>query len=194
MRNKLHKNQTNTMDSLQGKFLIATPQMPDPRFKEQVIYICSHNDDGAMGLIVNHPSEYSLLEIFLSANVEVSGTDFPKIYIGGPVDVETAFFLYSSDYVGKNELSISEDVSMSRDPQILHDIAAGIGPKSYIFVLGYSGWAPGQLEAELTVNGWLTLPAKNEILFHTENEEKWKKAAMQFGIDISLYSDQIGTA
>nr|MBF0220999.1 YqgE/AlgH family protein [Desulfobulbaceae bacterium] len=182
------------MESLQGNFLIATPQMPDPRFREQVIYICSHNDEGAMGLIVNHPSEFSLLEVFLSANVEVSGTDFPQIYIGGPVEVEAAFFLYSSDYVGKNQLSISDDVSLSRDPQILHDIAGGVGPQSYMFILGYSGWAPGQLEAELTVNGWLTLPAKNEILFHTENSEKWKNAAMQFGIDISLYSDEIGTA
>ena len=182
------------MESLQGNFLIATPQMPDPRFKEQVIYICSHNDEGAMGLIVNHPSEYSLYEILKSANVEVHTDCLPPIYIGGPVEVEAAFFLYSSEYESANELSISEDVSMSRDPQILHDIAGGKGPRSYIFVLGYSGWAPGQLESELTVNGWLTLPAQNEILFNTQNGDKWKQAALQFGIDISLYSDEIGTA
>ena len=182
------------MESLQGKFLIATPQMPDPRFKEQVIYICSHNDQGAMGLIVNHPSEYSLLEIFKSANLDYYKEDLPPIYIGGPVEVEAAFFLYSSEYVAQYELEISDDVSMSRDPQILHDIAAGIGPQSYIFVLGYSGWGPGQLESELTMNGWLALPARKDILFDTADDEKWKKAAMQFGIDISLYTDEIGTA
>ena len=182
------------MESLQGKFLIATPQMPDPRFKEQVIYICSHNDEGAMGLIVNHPSEYSLFEIFKSANVEVIENDLPSIYIGGPVEVETAFFLYTSDYKAAHEISISEDVRLSRDPKILHDIAAGQGPLDFMFLLGYSGWAPGQLESELTVNGWLTLPAKNEILFQTPDDQKWKKAALQFGIDISLYSDEIGTA
>jgi len=183
------------MESLQGKFLIATPQMPDPRFKEQLIYMCSHNDDGAMGLIVNHPSEYSLLEIFKSANLTISDNkDLPPIYIGGPVDVETAFFLYSSGYESEHELSISEDVSLSRDPQILNDIAQGKGPHDFMFVLGYSGWAPGQLEAELTVNGWLTLPSQNEILFQTPDADKWKRAALQFGIDISLYTDEIGTA
>jgi putative transcriptional regulator len=182
------------MESLQGKFLIATPQMPDPRFKEQLIYLCSHNDEGAMGLIVNHPSEYSLLEIFKSTNIKIQGADLPPIYIGGPVDVETAFFLYSSQYKIEHELSISADVSMSRDPQILHDIANGKGPREFMFVLGYSGWASGQLESELTVNGWLTLPSQNEILFQTPDADKWKKAALQFGIDISLYADEIGTA
>ena len=101
------------MESLQGKFLIATPQMPDPRFKEQVIYICSHNDEGAMGLIVNHPSEYSLYEILKSVNIEVLIDDLPPIYIGGPVEVEAAFFLYSSEYESANEISISEDVSIN---------------------------------------------------------------------------------
>lgn len=168
--------------------------MPDPRFREQVIYICSHNEEGAMGLIVNHPSGYSLLEIFKSVNIEVGEKDWPSIYIGGPVEVETAFFLYSSEYKAAHELSISKDVSLSRDPQILNDIARHGGPEEFLFVLGYSGWASGQLESELTVNGWLTLPATNEILFRVPDSQKWKKAAMQFGIDIALYADEIGTA
>ena len=182
------------MDSLQGNFLIATPQMPDPRFQEQVIFICSHNSDGAMGLVINQPSGYTLIEIFKSANIEVLEQEWPPIYLGGPVEVEAAFFLYDSGYSSVHSMNISDGVSLSRNPQILQDIAIGCGPEQYLFVLGYAGWAPGQLELELTKNGWLTLPSKNDILFKTPAESKWKKAAELFGIDISLYSDQIGTA
>lgn len=186
---------TKNMDSLQGNFLIATPQMPDPRFQEQVIYICSHNEaDGALGLVVNRPSPYSLYEILKSARIACEEREWPPIYLGGPVEEEAAFFLYSSEYAASQYLKVSEEVSMSRDPQILHDIAAGQGPVDYLFVLGYAGWAPGQLESELTVNGWLTLPASTEILFRTADSLKWKKAAQLYGIDISLYSDEIGSA
>ncbi len=183
------------MDSLQGNFLIATPQMPDPRFQEQVIYICSHNDhEGAMGLVVNYPSTYSLVEIFKSANIETKQGEWPPIYIGGPVDVETAFFLYSADYIVENYISVCSSVNLSRDPQILNDIARGIGPLNYLFVLGYAGWAPGQLESELSLNGWLTLPAEDDILFRTPDNLKWKKAAEKYGIDIEIFSDEIGSA
>lgn len=182
------------MESLQGKFLLATPQMPDPRFKEQVIYLCSHDHSGAMGLVINQPTTYTLAEIFKSAKIEAGEGDWPPIYIGGPVDVEAAFFLYSHDYLASNCMEVGEGVRLSRDPKILHDIAKGVGPRHYLFVLGYAGWGPGQLEAELTVNGWLTLPAENAILFETPDQEKWQKAAQRFGIDIALFNDQIGTA
>jgi putative transcriptional regulator len=184
----------NTMESLQGKFLLATPQMPDPRFKEQVIYLCSHDADGAMGLVVNQPSVYSLSEIFKSARIDIEDVDWPLIYLGGPVELETAFFLYTDDYEAKNFLAVGEGVRLSRDPQILHDIARGLGPRQYLFLLGYAGWGPGQLEAELAFNGWLILPAENTILFDTPDQEKWQKAALRFGIDIALFSDQIGEA
>lgn len=182
------------MESLQGKFLLATPQMPDPRFKEQVIYLCTHDDNGAMGLVVNQPTPYSLAEIFKSAKIEVNDTEWPPIYIGGPVEVEAAFFLYSEEYQANNFLEVGEGVRLSRDPKILLDIAGGKGPRHYLFVLGYAGWGPGQLEAELTVNGWLTLPAENSILFETPDQEKWQQAARRFGIDIALFNDQIGKA
>ncbi len=183
------------MESLQGKFLIATPQMPDPRFQEQVIFICSHSEDeGAMGLVVNYPSAYSMLDIFKSANLSVEQEEWPPIYIGGPVEVETAFFLYTSDYSSTNFISVTDTVCISRDPQILHDIAKGVGPQNFLFMLGYAGWAPGQLESELTLNGWLTIPAEQSILFQTPDSQKWKRAAEHFGIDIALFSDEIGSA
>ena len=182
------------MESLQGQFLIATNQMPDPRFAEQVIYICSHDLDGVMGLVINQPSNHSLKEVFRSANIVYGDIPLPPIYIGGPVDTESAFFLYSSGYENKNSFHVSDKVCMSRDPQILSDIGTGNGPNDYLFILGYAGWGPGQLETELTLNGWLALPSSYEILFHISNELKWKKAAADNGIDISLYTDEIGLA
>lgn len=174
--------------------MLATPQMPDPRFKEQVIYLCSHDANGAMGLVVNQPSAYSVAEIFKGARIDFEDGDWPFIYLGGPVEFEAAFFLYTADYVAKNFLVVGEGVRLSRDPQILTDIARGVGPRQYLFLLGYAGWAPGQLEAELAVNGWLILPAEKTILFDTPDQEKWQQAALRFGIDIALFSDQIGAA
>ena len=182
------------MDSLQGIFLLATPQMPDLRFKEQVIYLCSHDSNGAMGLVINQPSTYSLAEIFKGAHIDFEEGDWPPIYLGGPVEGEVAFFLYTDDYRTEHFMAVGHGLHLSRDPQILHDIARGIGPRRYLFILGYAGWAPGQLEAELSVNGWLTLPAENSILFETPDQEKWQEAAQRYGIDIALLNDQIGLA
>lgn len=182
------------VESLRGTFLLATSKMPDPRFKEQIIYLCSHDDTGAMGFVINQPSPHSLADIFKSVKVESIEQDWPPVYFGGPVEGEAAFFLYSADYVSEHSLDVGEGVRLSRDPQILHDIAQGSGPLHYIFLLGYAGWGPGQLETELRVNGWLSLPADQSILFDTPDRDKWHKAAKRFGIDIVLFDDQIGSA
>ncbi|MCK5231571.1 MAG: YqgE/AlgH family protein [Desulfobulbaceae bacterium] len=183
------------MESLQGHFLIATSQMPDPRFKERVIYMCTHTDEGAMGLTVNQPvPNVTLADIFRSANLTVPDRSFPNVYMGGPVEMDTGFFLFSSEYEPKNFIRVTPTVSLSRDPEILREIWKGQGPEEFIFALGYAGWAAGQLEGELIMNGWLTLPAEDEVLFNTPDEFKWKKAADRFGIDIALFGDVIGTA
>ena len=142
-----------SMQSLQGQFLIATNQMPDPRFAEQVVYICTHDQEGVMGFVINRPSGYSLKQVFKSARITYGDIHFPPIYIGGPVDTESAFFLYSSEYEIEDSFRISDSIYMSRDPQVLRDIGEGQGPKDYLFILGYAGWGPGQLETELTLNG-----------------------------------------
>ncbi len=183
------------MQSLQGHFLIATPQMPDTRFQERVIYMCAHSDEGAMGLTVNHPvPDVTLADIFRSANLSVPDTKLPKVYLGGPVEMDTGFFLFSSEYESANILEVTSTVSLSRDPEILHDIWEGSGPSDFLFALGYAGWAPGQLENELSMNGWLTLPAEDDVLFNTPDELKWKKAAKSYGINIALFGDVIGSA
>jgi putative transcriptional regulator len=181
--------------SLAGSFLVSTPQMPDPRFEEHVIYICAHNAEGAMGVSVNRPNHiFSLAEILQGANLPVPEKKLPPVYIGGPVELESAFILYLSDYFVEHKLDISETVSLTRETKVLEEISRGGGPTTYLFILGYTGWGPGQLENELLENGWLTLPADDNIIFHMPDEHKWKAAAMQYGIDITTFEDVIGNA
>lgn len=188
-------NSPPASNSLAGSFLVSTPQMPDPRFEEHVIYICAHNADGAMGVSVNRPNRiFSLAEILQGANLPVPDKILPPVYIGGPVELESAFILYLSDYYVEHKLDISDTVSLTRETKVLEDIARGGGPTTYLFILGYTGWGPGQLENELVENGWLTLPANNEIIFNMSDELKWKAAAMQYGIDIQTFKDDIGYA
>ena len=184
------------MDSLAGYFLIATSNMPDPRFAKRVIYMCSHEaDEGAMGFIVNQPvPEITLAEVFLSMNLPAPDFDLPHVFMGGPVELEAAFFLHSSEYTSSNFIKVNDLVRVSRDPRILKDIAQNKGPKDYRFLLGYAGWAPGQLESELMHEGWLTLPSEYEDLFETPPERMWEKITAKYGIDITLFGDVTGNA
>ncbi|MDA8164211.1 MAG: YqgE/AlgH family protein [Desulfobacteraceae bacterium] len=183
------------MNSLQGQFLIATSRMPDPRFQEQVVYMCAHSEEGAMGLVINQPvPNVTMADILRSAKIPVPESELPPVYMGGPVELDTAFFLYTAEYETEHFLAVTETVHLSRDPEILRAIAEGSGPRHYLFMIGYAGWAPGQLENELGVNGWLNLPADDEVLFHTPDELKWQQAARKHGISIELYGDVIGSA
>jgi len=188
-------NETLLVDSLAGTFLISTPQMPDPRFEEHVIYICAHSSEGAMGVAVNRPHNvFSLPEILQGAQLSIPEVEFPPVYIGGPVELESAFILFMSGYSTEHQLAISETVALTRETKVLEDISKNRGPEHYLFILGYTGWGPGQLENELVANGWLTVPADDNIIFTMDDDMKWKAAAMQFGIDISIYEDEIGYA
>lgn len=183
------------MESLQGYFLIATPRMPDPRFAEKVVFICAHNEEGAMGIVINEPlHDISLEGIMRGADLAVPGKKLPSIYLGGPVETGTAFFLYSSEYRLKQCIEVNGDVCLSSDPQILFDLAKDRGPKLLLPALGYSGWGSGQLENELSVDGWLTLPGSVDVIFNTPDGLKWQKAAELYGIDISLFGDITGSA
>ncbi|MBU0482245.1 MAG: YqgE/AlgH family protein [Proteobacteria bacterium] len=183
------------MDSLQGNFLIATSQMPDPRFQRQVVYLCSHSlEDGALGLVINHPLPHTLSEIMEGANIPVPEINMPPIYLGGPVEMDAGFFLYSAEYETENFLEVTETLRLSRDIKILWDLSRGVQPHKFMFALGYSGWAPGQLEGELADNGWLVLPGDEEIVFNTPDDRKWDKAASNAGIDITTFGDVTGSA
>lgn len=187
--------QAPVIDQLTGSFLISTPKMPDPRFAEQVILICAHSDEGAMGVAVNKPNPYiSLEEILKSSNLPVPENELPPVYIGGPVEIESAFVLYRSDYRVDHQIEICSGLSLTRDSKILEDISKNSGPENYLFLLGYAGWGPGQLESELVADGWLSLPSDESIIFNVDNSEKWRTAAMLYGIDISTLGDMAGYA
>jgi putative transcriptional regulator len=191
----MNTEKTSIIDNLTGSFLISTPKMPDPRFEEQVIYICAHSQEGAMGVAINKPNKlFSMAEILRGAGLPVPEKELPPVYIGGPVELESAFILYKSDYKTDFQLEVSPTISLSRETKVLEDIARLQGPEKYLFILGYAGWGPGQLEQELVDDGWLMVPAEDHIIFDIPDEEKWRTAALMYGIDISVFGDIVGNA
>jgi putative transcriptional regulator len=182
---------------LEGRLLVAMPGMGDPRFEHAVIYICAHNDESAMGLIVNKPAPDvrfgDLLEQLNIPTGEAIGDK--QVYFGGPVEHGRGFVLHSGEYyVPESTLQIAGGASMTATVDILRDIASSKGPKDALMTLGYSGWGPGQLESELQANGWLTCDADEDILFHISPEKKWEAALRRIGIDPRLLSSEGGRA
>lgn len=188
-------------DSLEGQFLIAMPSMADSRFEHSVIYLCSHSDQGAMGLVVNQVARHLSLEELLIqldiVNNDESAIRLPdsvrgmNVHKGGPVEVERGFVLHSDDFMlNQSTLTIDNGICLTATLEILRALAQGDGPEQAILALGYAGWAPGQLENEIQANGWLTAPADPEILFDTDFDAKWHRALASMGIDPAmLYSD-----
>ncbi len=188
-------------DSLEGQFLIAMPSMADSRFEHSVIYLCSHSDQGAMGLVVNQVARHlSLEELLIQLDIlndDESAIRLPdsvrgmNVHKGGPVEVERGFVLHSDDFMlNQSTLTIDNGICLTATLEILRALAQGDGPQQAILALGYAGWAPGQLENEIQANGWLTAPADPEILFDTDFDAKWRRALSSMGIDPAmLYSD-----
>jgi putative transcriptional regulator len=185
-----------TDTSLTGRLLVAMPQMPDPRFARSVIFVCAHSAEGAMGLVVNRLVE----SLSFPALVEQLGLDRPAdgddtpVHFGGPVESSRGFVLHSADYVQDSTLLIDDKIALTATIDVLRAIAQGRGPSRRVLALGYAGWAPGQLDAEIQANGWLVAPADDEIVFGTDNEHKWLMALGRLGIDLSLLSTEAGHA
>jgi len=182
--------------NLTNHFLIAMPQLEDPNFFQTVTYICQHNDDGAMGIIINQPLDMKLGDILQQLEIDNSDATLAQqtIYFGGPVLQDRGFILHRP---GKNwdaTLFISDDIALTTSGDILHDIAAQKGPAQYLIALGYAGWGAGQLERELVQNAWLSVPASAEIIFETPFEKRWPQAASLLGVDLQLLSEDIGHA
>lgn len=191
-------------DSLEGQFLIAMPNMADGRFEHSVIYVCSHSEHGAMGLVLNQVARHlSLQDLLIQLNILDDETAIrlpPKIremnvYKGGPVEVERGFVLHSDDFtIEQSTLSIADGICLTATLEILKAIADGRGPEHAMLALGYSGWAPGQLESEILANGWLTAPAERSIVFDPVSDTKWQKALVSIGIDPAMLFGEAGHA
>lgn len=182
--------------SLTNHFLIAMPQLEDPNFFHSVTYICQHDEEGAMGVIINQPIDMNLGDVFDHLNLKSDDEDLQHqpIYFGGPVQEDRGFVLHSPSKNWQGSLFISDQIALTTSGDILKDIAAGQGPKASLIALGYAGWGAGQLEEEMADNAWLSVPADADIIFATPSEQRWKKAAELLGVNLQLLSDDIGHA
>jgi putative transcriptional regulator len=190
------KASKKSISSLKNYFLLAMPGLNDPNFAQSVVYICEHNADGAMGLIINQQLDIPVKAIF--DQLELSYLDEcgnSLIFDGGPVQRDRGFILHSSvEQQWESTVAIGEDISLTASKDILTDIALGKGPTSALITLGYSSWEAGQLEQELTQNSWLTIPADSAIIFHTDCAKRAGAAASTIGLDLAMLSHDAGHA
>ena len=179
--------------SLGNQFLIASPYMGDPRFHGTVIYLCEHNEQGALGLVVNMPTDMALGEIL--TQLDLGGEERTEpVYYGGPVQTERGFVLHTPDGQWQNSLAISADVSMTTSRDVLEAIASDVGPQQFLMALGYAGWGAGQLEAELSGNAWLVCPASADILFQTPAVDRYQRVLDRLGVSLAQLSGPVGHA
>lgn len=183
---------------LTAHLLVAMPGMGDPRFEKSVIFLCSHSEEGAMGLVVNQlvpQLNFGDLLDQLKINAPDPVRRKTPIHIGGPVEHGRGFVLHSGEYHSSaSTLRVTPRYGMTATLDILEDIASGRGPEDALMALGYSGWGPGQLEGEISRNGWLTCRATPEIVFAEDTESKWEKALELIGVDPRLLSGEAGRA
>ncbi|HVI58277.1 MAG TPA: YqgE/AlgH family protein [Luteimonas sp.] len=182
--------------SLANQLLIALPSLSDPNFSRSVALICQHDDEGAMGVVVNRPSEYTLGEVFEQMGI-AAGDEALRAQVvlaGGPVHPERGFVLHDGGREWDSSLAIADGLFVTTSRDVLEAMARGEGPARATVALGCAGWGAGQLEYELTENSWLTVPADAELLFATPLDARWQAAAGRIGVDMSRMADYSGHA
>lgn len=181
---------------LTGQLLIAMPEMGDPRFAQAVIYVCAHTLEGAMGLVLNRPIQRPSFDDLLR-QLEVAPTPPARriqLCAGGPVDNARGFVLHTTDWTGEGSLRVNDSLALTASLDVLKAIAEGGGPREGLLALGYAGWGPGQLDAEIHQNAWLSVPADEAILFGGDYDTKWRRALGKLNIDPLLLSGAAGHA
>jgi putative transcriptional regulator len=178
-----------TAHYLNNQFLIAMPNLADTNFSQTVSYLCQHNEEGALGIVINRPADMTLGDILKQMSINACSQQIQDtpVFIGGPVQQERGFIIHSKDTemeTWDSSMSTSDTTSLTSSRDILEAIAEGKGPKQYLIALGYAGWGSGQLEKEMINNAWLNTPCENKILYQTPVEQRWNDAASQIGIDI----------
>lgn len=199
MLETIHLPDTVRMDeanSLSNHFLIAMPMLDDPNFHHTTTYICEHNEDGALGVVINRPLDIQLGEILAHMDIttDIEAIRNQTVYMGGPVQCDRGFVLHEPVGNWEATLKVTDTIGITSSRDILEDIAKGGGPDHAIITLGYAGWGAGQLEQELAENTWLSGPASSQIVFETPSEERWLAAAALLGIDLNLLSNDAGHA
>jgi putative transcriptional regulator len=186
----------SSQDFLTNQFLIAMPGMADPNFHESVTFICEHNADGALGIVINRPMDVVLDDVLKQLSLTAADQDIgaSPVYLGGPVSTERGFVIHEPHGAWEATLKVSESLGVTTSRDILEAVAAGKGPQRCFVALGYAGWMAGQLEEEMKNNAWLSTPADTGIIFDTPVELRWQAAAKLLGVDISLLSGDAGHA
>lgn len=182
--------------SLRNHFLLAMPSLRESIFSQSITYICEHDEQGAMGIVINQPLDLSLSEILEHLQIDAHG-QLPEVPVmsGGPVQIDHGFVLHrQSDQEWEASLNVSNDIVLTTSRDILQAIADGQGPPDHLVALGYAGWSAGQLEGELADNSWLTLPADSAVIFSTPYHLRHSAAAAILGVDMNLISAQAGHA
>lgn len=185
---------------LTGQLLIAMPQMGDPRFEHAVVYVCAHNDGGAMGIMLNKEHEsVSLYDMLEQLDIQPSGglitaKDRNIVVNGGPVENNRGFVLHTSDYAHDGTIDVGNDLGLTASVDILKAISEGQGPQGYVVALGYAAWDAGQLEDEFQENVWLAVPSDDAILFTLDRAKLWNAAIGKLGVDPGRLHDTVGNA
>ena len=181
---------------LANQLLIALPSLADPNFARTVALICQHDADGAMGLVINRPSEYTLGEVLEQMGIDSSDLDLRerRVLAGGPVHPERGFVLHDGDRIWDSTLRVVDGLYVTTSRDVLEALARGDGPKRSTVVLGCAGWGAGQLEQELSENSWLTADSDPDLLFSMPLDARWQAAAGKIGVDMSRMIDYSGHA
>lgn len=182
--------------NLTDNFLIAMPALEDPYFSNALVYICEHNENGALGIIVNRPIDMDLAGLFDKIDIKLSAENLAKlpVYFGGPVQLDRGFVLHRPVGNWQSTLAVNSEVGLTSSRDVLNSVGSEGLPAEILVTLGYAGWDAGQLENELAQNSWLTVPAKAEILFDLPPEERLPAAMQKLGISFTQLSDLAGHA
>ena len=189
---------TDNRHYLTGRLLLAMPAMGDPRFHKAVIYLCAHDENGAMGLVINHTLPgVDLGQLLAQLNIkpdEIINQVKQPVMSGGPVETARGFVLHSNDFEQSDTIKIDDDFSVTGTIDALRAIAGGHGPQKMLFILGYAGWGQGQLDEEIQQNAWLVADPDPALIFDADAEGKWTRAVQKLGIDPGMLSGEAGRA
>lgn len=182
--------------NLTQHFLIAMPSMVDPHFSKTLTFICEHNDQGALGVVINRPIAMNLHALLeqIGLPFDAGAVKSDPVHFGGPVQTDRGFVLHMPLGQWQSTLAVSPEIGLTSSKDILQAVACGEGPRQILITLGYAGWAPGQLEHELAQNAWLTVQASPEVIFELPAEERLPAAMGLLGIDYANLSEQAGHA
>lgn len=182
--------------NLSNHFLIAMPAMADPFFAKSLTYVCEHNEQGALGIVVNRPINLTLSELFAQIQLPLNPAELQDmpVHFGGPVQTDRGFVLHGPAGKWQSTLAISDRIGLTTSKDILQAVGEGQGPHNLLVTLGYAGWSQGQLEEELSQNAWLTVAANDQILFGMSAEERLPAALALLGIDYASLSEDAGHA